>query len=341
MLGDSPQIAPTLWALLIFYISRNERDRARVLSDRLLGMARHSGNVDLELMAQAARGNNVFQEGLFSDAQESFERALSLYNPAEHPKLAILYGQDGRSMSAGFLSVLKRLTGYPEQAEKLSKEAMAWAMETKHTSSIGLTFLYRMNLLQLRGDREEVIAVAKTGEELMQRHGLPLHGAFCTLFRSWAERQAEPMRQILGIMAGVGLEIGRTHYHSLLADVEFETGQLDAALARYDELVTYGRKVKEGYVLPVLLRSKGLCLKAKGEREAAEASLRQAIGVAREQGARMLELRASVTLAEMLRDRGQQAQARDLLAPQPSRFTEGLDSPDLVKARALLAELGG
>lgn len=341
LLGDSPKIVPTLWGLLIFHISRNERDRARVLSERLLGMAKHSGNVDLELMAQAARGNNVIQEGLFAEAQEAFERALSLYNPAEHPKLAVLYGQDGRSMSAGFLSIVKWLTGFPEQAEKLSKEAMAWAMETKHTSSIGLTFLYRMNLLHLRGDREAVIAVAKTGEELMQRHGLPLHGAFCTLFRSWAERNAEPMRPILGIMASVGLEIGRTHYHSLLADVEFETGQTDAAIARYDELVAYGRKVKEGYMLPLLLRAKGLCLKAKGEREAAEASLRQAIGVAREQGARMMELRASVTLSEMLRDRGQRAEAWDLLAPQVPRFTEGLDTPDLVQARALLAELKG
>ncbi|KFE71580.1 Adenylate cyclase [Hyalangium minutum] len=341
LLGDSPKIIPTLWGLLIFYISRNERDRARVLVERLVGMAKHSGNLDLELMAEAAHGNNAIEEAHFQEAQQAFERALSLYKPAEHPKLAILYGQDGRSMSAGFLSVLKFLTGYPDQAEKLSTEAMAWAMETKHTSSIGLTYLYRMNMLHLRGDREAVLAVARAGEELLQRHGLPLHGAFCTLYKNWAERKAEPMRQILDMMAAGGLEIGKTHYHSLLADVEFEMGQVDAALARYDELVAYGRKVKEGYMLPSLLRAKGLCLRAKGEREAAEASVRQAIGVAREQGAKMMELRASVTLAEMQRDRGQRAEAYELLAPQPPRFTEGLDTPDLVRARALLAELKG
>jgi predicted ATPase len=312
-----------------------------VLSERLLGMAKHSGSVDLELMAQAAHGNNVFDEGRLQEAAEAFERALSLYNPAQHPKLAILYGQDARSMSRGFLSIVKWLMGYPEQGEAMNKDALAWALETKHTSSIGLGYLYRMNLLQFKGDREGVIAVSSAGEELMQRHGLPLHGAYCTLFKSWAERKVEPMRQINTLMQSVGLDIGRTHYHFLLADVELELGRYDAAASLIDELVAYGRTVNECYMLPALLRAKARCLQARGEREAAEANLRQAIGLAREQGARMWELKASTMLGELLRERGQKAEARDLLAPQLQAFTEGLEAPELVQARALLAELAG
>ena len=341
LLGDSPQIIPTLWGLMIFHSSRNQRARARVLSERLLGMAKHSGSVDLELMAQAAHGNNVFDEGRLQEAAEAFERALSLYNPAQHPKLAILYGQDARSMSRGFLSIVKWLMGYPEQGEAMNKDALAWALETKHTSSIGLGYLYRMNLLQFKGDREGVIAVSSAGEELMQRHGLPLHGAYCTLFKSWAERKVEPMRQINTLMQSVGLDIGRTHYHFLLADVELELGRYDAAASLIDELVAYGRTVNECYMLPALLRAKARCLQARGEREAAEANLRQAIGLAREQGARMWELKASTMLGELLRERGQKAEARDLLAPQLQAFTEGLEAPELVQARALLAELAG
>jgi TOMM system kinase/cyclase fusion protein len=341
VLGDSPQIIPTLWGLMVFHSSRNQRARARALTDRLLGMAKQSGSVDLELMAQAAQGNNAIDEGHLREAQGCFERALSLYDPLQHPRLAILYGQDARSMSEGFFSIVKWLMGYPEQAEAMNQHALAWATETKHTSSIGLAYLYRLNLLHLREDRAAVITVASAGVELMQRHGLPLHAAFCTLYKSWAERQVEPVRQILATFQGVGLDIGKTQYHCLLADLEFDAGRYDVAAGLLDELVAYGRAVGEGYMLPVLLRAKGLCLRARGEREAAEASLRQAIGAAREQGARMVELKASTSLCELLRDRGQRAEARELLAPQLQAFTEGLEAPELVRARALLAELAG
>jgi predicted ATPase len=339
-LGDSPQIIPTLWGLYVFHTSRNQRARARALSERLLGMAKHSGSVDLELMANAAHGHNTMDEGQLREAQASLERSLSLYDPVQHPKLAILYGQDLRSMSKGFLSHVKWLTGYPEQAEALNNEALAWALETKHTSSIGLAYLYRLSLLQLRGDREAVAEVARAGEELMQRHGLPLHAAYCTLFKSWAERQVEPVRQLLATFQGVGLEIGTTHYKFLLADLEFDAGRYDAASSIIDELVAYGRTVNEGYMLSLLLRAKGLCLRARGEREAAEASLRQAIGAAREQGARMPELKATATLCELLRERGQGAEARKLLAPLLQEFTEGWETPVLLQARTLLQQLG-
>ena len=38
-------------------------------------------------------------------------------------------------------------------------------------------------------------------------------------------------------------------------------------------------------------------------------------------------------------DAGRAVDARELLAPLYGRFTEGFDTPDLVEAKALLAEL--
>jgi len=43
----------------------------------------------------------------------------------------------------------------------------------------------------------------------------------------------------------------------------------------------------------------------------------------------------------MLAMRGDIVEARGLLAPVCSGFTEGFDTPDLKEARALLAELNG
>jgi predicted ATPase len=50
-------------------------------------------------------------------------------------------------------------------------------------------------------------------------------------------------------------------------------------------------------------------------------------------------LRAAVSLARLRRDYGRHAEARDLLAPVYGWFTEGLGTPDLKDAKALLDEL--
>jgi predicted ATPase len=54
----------------------------------------------------------------------------------------------------------------------------------------------------------------------------------------------------------------------------------------------------------------------------------------------MWELRASTSLARLFRDQGKRVEARDLLAPVYSWFTEGFDTLDLKNAKALLEALG-
>jgi len=73
--------------------------------------------------------------------------------------------------------------------------------------------------------------------------------------------------------------------------------------------------------------------------EAAEELYRKALSIAREQEAKLWELRATVSLARLWRDQGHRAEFRDLLAAVYGWFTEGFDTPDLKAAKALLDEL--
>jgi predicted ATPase len=74
--------------------------------------------------------------------------------------------------------------------------------------------------------------------------------------------------------------------------------------------------------------------------EAAEELYRKALSIAVEQEAKLWELRAAASLARLRRDQGRHAEARGLLAPVYCWFTEGLATPDLNEAKALLDELG-
>ena len=70
-----------------------------------------------------------------------------------------------------------------------------------------------------------------------------------------------------------------------------------------------------------------------------EACFRDALAIAQQQESKIFELRAATSLARLWADQGKRAQARDLLAPIYSWFTEGFDTPDLRGAKAQLGEL--
>jgi predicted ATPase len=72
----------------------------------------------------------------------------------------------------------------------------------------------------------------------------------------------------------------------------------------------------------------------------AEACFHQALDVARRQEAKSLELRAAMSLARLWQQQGKPAEARALLTPVYTWFTEGFDTADLQEARALLHALG-
>jgi predicted ATPase len=70
-----------------------------------------------------------------------------------------------------------------------------------------------------------------------------------------------------------------------------------------------------------------------------EAEYRMALQLAREQGALALELRAAGGLATCLAANGRADEGTALLRPVFDRFTEGLATPDLQAAKALLDAL--
>ena len=86
------------------------------------------------------------------------------------------------------------------------------------------------------------------------------------------------------------------------------------------------------------LQGELLC-ESGGDSGIVEAHFRQAVETARQQGARMLELRAAIGLARLWQDQGRREAAQRVLATVYNQFTEGFDTRDLRAARKLLQEL--
>jgi predicted ATPase len=90
-----------------------------------------------------------------------------------------------------------------------------------------------------------------------------------------------------------------------------------------------------------LHRVKGelLLIQTSGDEREAEACFENALQVAREQGAKSLELRAAMSLSRLWQKQGKRAEARELLGGVYGWFTEGFDTADLQAAKTLLDEL--
>ena len=73
---------------------------------------------------------------------------------------------------------------------------------------------------------------------------------------------------------------------------------------------------------------------------AAEAHFRRAVGLAQAQGAKLFELRATLSLALLGREQRIE-KPTELLRPVYDWFTEGFDSADLAEARGLLDNHSG
>ena len=125
-----------------------------------------------------------------------------------------------------------------------------------------------------------------------------------------------------------------------LAEAHAALGQADEALnclaeaARFVEAT--GERVSEAELLH---RMRGDLLTAADDPLGAEQEYRQAIAVAGRQNSKLLQLKASVSLARLWRGQDKHSEARDLLGPIYSWFTEGFDAPDLREARTLLDEV--
>jgi len=175
---------------------------------------------------------------------------------------------------------------------------------------------------------------------------LPHWGAQGTIYRGWTKVMNGDVAEGISLLRSgsigyraTGAEAGMPHFSALLARAYDIAGQSEEAVTLLDDALQIIERTEERWFAAELNRHKGQLLLRQGHSEAAEELYREALSIAEEQGARLWELRAAVSLAQLRRDQGGRAEARDLLAPLFSWFTEGFGAPDLKEAKALLDEL--
>ena len=158
------------------------------------------------------------------------------------------------------------------------------------------------------------------------------------------EQGIAQIREGLSAWQAMETEVARTYFLALLAEAYQKGGQVKEGLRVVDEALTGLSDIGRWWEAE-LYRLKGeLLLKDEGSRmkDESEACFLKAIEIARQQGAKSLELRAVMSLSRLwhsLRLQAKAEAARQMLAQIYGWFSEGFDTADLKEARALLETL--
>jgi hypothetical protein len=145
--------------------------------------------------------------------------------------------------------------------------------------------------------------------------------------------------------------LNQAQYGALAVAAMLRYAREDDAEMLLDEVSRIATETDEGWWHAELQRLRGevrFAMRGRNRRNGkrwneatddAERYFRRALEIADGQGARWWELRAAVSLARLLEDRGRVAEARETLAPVYARFSEGRELPDLRAAGQLLDSL--
>jgi predicted ATPase len=183
---------------------------------------------------------------------------------------------------------------------------------------------------------------------LARKHELALYDAFGAFLHGWTTTKGgtlaaglENMRRAVVLLREQNILLFDGLLKTALAEAEAAAGDFDRALAILDEGLTTADRLGFRAFEAELHRARGemLLLRDPTNPAPAEEALLAAIAVAKQQGTRSFELRATLSLAILYQSTARPVEAHAILAPALDGFAPTPEMPEIAKAQALLASL--
>ena len=323
-------------------------DVARELAARFLALGEKQGAAVPLMIGHRTMASTLALMGDLVEAKAHYNEALALYRPAEHRRLMTRFGQDLRVTCLAFRSMALWLLGYPEAALKDADCALMEARQIEHAATLMFTLnfpilvnTYCGNYHSANEHLKELVALAEEkGATFRKAEGVLRRGYILTLTGK-ATKAVEIVTSGIDLWRSAGSTIFTPEQEFMLAIAHADSGQFDDAWRCIGKAMTAMHATKERWCEAEAHRVAGEITLKSPQRDVAKAQayFEHSLSLARAQQAKSWELRAAMSLARLLSDQGKRQTARDLLAPIYDWFTEGFDTSDLRKAKALLGEL--
>jgi class 3 adenylate cyclase len=347
--GQPPQIFAVLYGLWANHLFKSQLEMARKLATEMLALAQGQSDAALLLQGHHANWTTFLILADLPTCLEHAKKGIELYDFDKHRHHAFIYGgHDPGVCCRGSAAECLWFLGYADQALQSANEAVRLGRQLSHPFSEIQALLFLTHLHRRRGEVDATRQDAEAVARLCVNHGIGLHyPSFAKVLRGWALARAEDVHEGIEQICQ-GIEEFRAarvwevpQLFAILADTRLHARQWDEGLAAVVEGLAHAKESGERIWVPKLLCLKGQLLLSRSAQDAreAESCFRRALDTARGLDAKLLELRAATSLAQLWAKRAGRQRAHDLLAPIYDWFTEGFDTPDLRDAKSLLDAL--
>jgi class 3 adenylate cyclase/tetratricopeptide (TPR) repeat protein len=311
---------------------------AEILADRLLCLAERDRSANCLWHGYYAQLQVCLMRGKLIEAEKHFASMTTISDTVTEK---LFPGATVLSFSQASVGVW--VMGYPHSATERIEYASAFARESGDPFNLGLAYLFESWLFRLARDPIGAETPAVQALSIADAQGFPYIRDHARSILGWARAElGNPSEGISLIRFGLmGLNesesrLGFSDILSRLAEAEACGGMIEKAL----NTITDALQVNPEEMLwqPNALIFRGRLHLELGETNLASADYGEAIKLAQRMNAKFWELRATTSLARLLRDTNRRTEAYSMLTNIYKWFTEGLDTADLRDAKALLDE---
>jgi predicted ATPase len=232
--------------------------------------------------------------------------------------------------------------GYPDQALSYVSQALSLARDLAQSYSVAFAHYMTSVVHILRGEPERALRSTEQSLEISREQRFSLYILLSTISRGRALSDLGQLREARTEIE-LGLEQARASgvgfmcpmMTSWLADVHAKSGDNERALSIVEQTLNNIGDVTGRAWESELRRQRGEILLSCDSTKITESevSFKKATEAACRQSAKSLELRAATSLAKLWQTQGKFDDARNLIGPIYSWFSEGTDTKDLRRAR--------
>jgi predicted ATPase len=212
-LGETPQLAPTLYGLAVFYYGRAQLPTARTLSEQILTLAQNTNTPILLLMGRFLVAATLLKQGEFVAAQEHAVQGIALYDDYRRQPGTVQAHHYGVGCLNSLAHVLW-LMGYPDQARRRSQEALPLAQDMGRPFTLAQALSSTTWLSHHLHEPQAAETYAHALTTLCTDQGFPLWQAEGAIIRGWV--LAEQGREEEGV---VQICQGVTNYQATGAEL--------------------------------------------------------------------------------------------------------------------------
>jgi class 3 adenylate cyclase/predicted ATPase len=314
---------------------------ARTIASQLVAVSADSESTARKLLAHCCLGTTLFQLGDVAEAMPLLDRTIELYDPERHERLIDAAAIDPGIVALGYRAWGEWHLGQADRARRTSRELLDLCAAHPHPFRTATALVWAAGLAYRMRDPGSVERHATETIAVAAEHDYEELERYATILLGWAlavsgrvSEGVATIRRGLALVPHGGSRAHFTWHRLMLAEAESLAGAHEKAIEALRDARAFAEETGERVFEPELWRLEAEILHAAGgPADAVDAALASAADAARRHTSLPFRLRLA---ASRYRLRGGAA-ARAALAECYAAFGEGLDTPDLAEAAALLA----